>query len=130
MATLTREGEEILVTAVLALDAGKTIVEDATIKIAVDHLFHISTEESVLGGKALVRDLLKFLKAILNALVRLGILRFPILPRAERGDRADPVYRIEKAIEALLLGISELKELLLSEHCRVIDIGIVSNLFL
>jgi hypothetical protein len=44
MATLTREGEEILVTAVLALDAGKTIVEDATIKIAVDHLFHISTE--------------------------------------------------------------------------------------
>ena len=77
MATLTREGEEILVTAVPALDAGKTIVEDATIKIAVDHLFHISTEESVLGGKALVIDLLKFLKVILNALVILGIMRFP-----------------------------------------------------
>ena len=62
---------------VLALDAGKTIVENAAIKIAVDHLFHISTEETVLGSKALVIDLLKFLKMILNALVILGVPRFP-----------------------------------------------------
>jgi len=51
-------------------------VEDAAIKIAIDPLFHISTEESVLGGKALVIDLLKFLKVILNAMVIQGVLRF------------------------------------------------------
>jgi len=62
-------------TTVFAFDAGETIVEDAAFKIAVDHLFHISTEETVLGGKALVIDLLKFLKMILNALVIFGILR-------------------------------------------------------
>ncbi len=71
-----REGQEILVATIFAFNAGETIVEDAAIKIAVDHLFHISTEETVLGGKALVIDLLKFLKMILNALVILGILRF------------------------------------------------------
>ena len=48
MATLTRQGEEIPVTAALALDVGKTIVEDAAIKIAVDHLLRISTEEATL----------------------------------------------------------------------------------
>jgi hypothetical protein len=52
-------------------------VEDAAIQIAVDHLFHIGTEETVLGGKALVIDLLKFLKMILNAMVILGVPRFP-----------------------------------------------------
>jgi hypothetical protein len=72
-----REGQEILVATIFAFNAGETIVEDAAIKIAVDHLFHISTEETVLGCKALVIDLLKFLKVILNALVILGILRFP-----------------------------------------------------
>ena len=56
---------------VLAFDAGKTIVEDAAIKIAVDHLFYISTEEAVVGGEPLVLDLLKFLKVIFNAPVRL-----------------------------------------------------------
>jgi hypothetical protein len=68
---------EELVATIFASNAGETIVEDAAIKIAVDHLFHISTEETVLGGKALVIDLLKFIKMILNALVILGILRFP-----------------------------------------------------
>jgi hypothetical protein len=76
MAAPTREGEEILVTAVLAFDAGKTIVEDSAIKIAVDHLLQISTEEAILGGEALIIDLLKFLKVILNTLVILGILLF------------------------------------------------------
>ena len=40
-----REGQEILVATIFAFNAGETIVEDAAIKIAVDHLFHISTEE-------------------------------------------------------------------------------------
>ncbi len=48
-------------------------MEDAAIKIATDDLFHISTEETVLGGKALVIDLLKFLKVILNTVVIWGI---------------------------------------------------------
>ena len=68
MATLAREGEEILVTAVLALDAGKAIVEDATIKIAVDHLYHISMEDAVLGGEALIIDLLKLLISSITGL--------------------------------------------------------------
>ena len=34
--------------AVFAFNAGETILEDAAIKIAIDHLFHISTEETVL----------------------------------------------------------------------------------
>jgi hypothetical protein len=72
-----REGQEILVATIFAFNAGETIVEDAAITIAVNHLFYISTEESVLGCKALVIGLLKFLKMILNALVILGILRFP-----------------------------------------------------
>ena len=41
---------------------------------SVDHLFHISARETVLGGKALVIDLLKFLKMILNALVIFRLL--------------------------------------------------------
>ena len=76
VAAFTREGQEILVATVLALDAGETIVEDAAIKIAIDHLFHMSTEETVLGFKALVIDLLEFLKVILYASVILGVLRF------------------------------------------------------
>jgi hypothetical protein len=63
--------------AVFASDSGETVVEDAAIKITVNHLLHISTEETILGGEALVIDLLKFLKMILNALVIFGILRLP-----------------------------------------------------
>ena len=74
--SLTREGQEILVATVFAFYTGETIVEDAAIKITVDHLLHISTEKSVFDGEAFVIDLLKFLKVILNALVILGILRF------------------------------------------------------
>jgi len=62
------------VATVLALDAGKTIVENAAIKIAVDHVFHISTEEAILGGETVVIDLLKRLKMIFNATVILGFM--------------------------------------------------------
>ena len=34
-------------------------MEDSAIKIAVDHLFHISTEEAILCGEAPVIDLFK-----------------------------------------------------------------------
>jgi hypothetical protein len=63
--------------AIFASNPGEAVMEDAAIKIAVDHLLHIGAEEAVLGGKALVIDLLKFLKVILNALVILGILWLP-----------------------------------------------------
>ena len=43
-----REGQEILVATIFAFNAGETIVEDAAIKIAVDHLLRISTEEATL----------------------------------------------------------------------------------
>jgi hypothetical protein len=76
VAALAGECQEVFMAAVLAFHAGKAVVEDAAIQIAEDHLLHISTEEPVLGGKALVIDLLKFLKGILNASVVLGVLRF------------------------------------------------------
>jgi hypothetical protein len=73
-------------TTVFAFDAGETIVQDAAIKITIDDLTRINTEEAVLSGEALIIDLLKFLKVILNAPVILGILRFG-------ADRVRIVYR-------------------------------------
>jgi hypothetical protein len=43
--SLTGEGQKVLVATVFAFDAGKTVVEDAAIKIAVDHLLHINLHE-------------------------------------------------------------------------------------
>jgi len=73
-------------TTVFAFDAGETIVQYAAIKITIDDLTRINTEEAVLSGEALIIDLLKFLKVILNAPVILGILRFG-------ADRVRIVYR-------------------------------------
>jgi hypothetical protein len=70
-----REGHEILVATIFAFNAGKTIVEDAEIKIAVDHLLHIGAEEAILCAEEFLIDLFKFLKVILNAPVILGTLR-------------------------------------------------------
>ena len=53
---------------VLAFDTGKTTVEDATVKIAVDHLLHISTEDAVLGSEVLIIDLLKLLISSITGL--------------------------------------------------------------
>jgi hypothetical protein len=44
MATLTREGQEVLVSAVLTFESGKATVGDPAIKIAVDHMLHIGAE--------------------------------------------------------------------------------------
>ena len=74
MAAFTREGQKILMAAVFAPDSGEKIVEDAAIQIAVDHVFHISTEEAILGGETVVIDLLKRLKMIFNATVILGFM--------------------------------------------------------
>jgi len=77
VAAFTREGHKILMAAVFAPDSGETIVEDAAIKITIDDLLNISTQEAVLGREPLVIDLLEFLKVILNASVMQGILWFP-----------------------------------------------------
>ena len=61
---------------VTASDSGKSIMEDATVKITVNNLLHIRPKETVLLGKALIIDLFKSLKMILNTLVVLGVLRF------------------------------------------------------
>ena len=55
---LTGKGQKILMTAVLTLNAGEAVVEDAAIKISIDDLLHISMEEAVLGGEPLVIDLI------------------------------------------------------------------------
>jgi hypothetical protein len=75
MAALTREGQKILMAAILAPDPGEAVVEDAAIQVAVDHVFHISAEKAVPRVETLVVDPLKFLKMILNASVILGILQ-------------------------------------------------------
>jgi len=51
-------------------------VQDATIEVAVNYLPHIRPKKTVLLGKALVIDLFKFFKVILNALIILRILGF------------------------------------------------------
>jgi hypothetical protein len=75
VAAFAREGKKVLVIAVLAFDAGEAVVEDTAIKIAVNHLLHIRTEEAVLGGEALVVGLLESLEMILDAQVIRGTLR-------------------------------------------------------
>ena len=46
-------------TTVIASDSGKSIVEDATIKVAVNYLSYIGAEKAILPGKALIIDLFK-----------------------------------------------------------------------
>ena len=63
-------------TTVSTSDTGKSVMEDATIKVAVNYLSYIGAEKAILFGKALIIDLFKFFKMILNALVVLGVLGF------------------------------------------------------
>lgn len=46
-------------TTVLAFDPGESIMDDATIKIPVDHFFHIRPEKAVLPSKTIFINLLK-----------------------------------------------------------------------
>jgi hypothetical protein len=67
MPTLTGEGQEVFMSAVLALHTGKTVMEDAAIQITLDDLLHIGTEEVVFRCESLVIDLLKLLDVILDS---------------------------------------------------------------
>lgn len=62
--------------AILAFNPRKAIVQDATIKIAVNNMFHIGPEKAILLGKALIVDLFQRFKAVLNALIILRVLWF------------------------------------------------------
>ena len=72
---------------ILAFNAGKAVVEDATIKITVNNLLHIWPKKTVLLGKTLVINLLKRLEMVFNeesrpiSLILIGIqLGHPTLP--------------------------------------------------
>ena len=54
-------------------------MEDAAIEVAIDNLPHIRPKKTILLGKAVVVNLFKLLKMILNTLI---ILRFQWLSRA------------------------------------------------
>ena len=69
VASLTREGQEILVAAVFASHLGEAVTEDAAIEVTVDDLFDIRAQETILFGKTVVTDLFKSLKMILNTLI-------------------------------------------------------------
>lgn len=62
-------------TAVLAPYTGKSVVEDAAIKVAKDDLLHIGAEEPVLLREDLIMELFQPFKVILNALLVLRFLR-------------------------------------------------------
>lgn len=63
-------------TTVTASHSSKAVVEDATIKVAVNYLSYIWAEKAIQTGKALIIDLFKFFKMILNTLIVLRVLRF------------------------------------------------------
>jgi hypothetical protein len=74
MPSFTRKSQQKFVATVSTSDTGKSVMEDATIKIAVNNFSHIGAEKAVLPGKALIIDLFKSFEMILNTPVILRIL--------------------------------------------------------
>ena len=62
--------------ATFAFNTGKAIMEDATVKIAINDLSHIGSEKAILLGKALIVDLFQRFKVVFNALIILRVLWF------------------------------------------------------
>ena len=56
-------------TTVFTSDTGKSIVRNSTVKIAVNHLSHISPEKAILSFKALFIDLFKCFKMVFNTAI-------------------------------------------------------------
>ena len=61
-------------TAVFASDPGEAVMEDAAIKITVNHPFDIGTKKAIPFSKTVVVNLFKSLEMILNALIILRLL--------------------------------------------------------
>jgi hypothetical protein len=57
MATVTREGKKVFVSAALALHTGEAVMEDAAIQVAIDALPYAGTEEAVMLRKNFIVDL-------------------------------------------------------------------------
>ena len=70
--------------AIFAFNTGKAIMEDATVKIAINDLSHIGPEKAILLGKALIVDLFQRFKIVLNALIILRVLWFTWLISGRR----------------------------------------------
>lgn len=51
--------QKVFMTAVLAPDPGKSIIEDARIQIAVYHLFHVGAEKTIMAGEEIIIALSK-----------------------------------------------------------------------
>ena len=67
MPSLTRECEQKFVPTFHASDTCKAIMEDATIKEAINDISHIRPEKTILSFKATIIDLFKCLEVIFNA---------------------------------------------------------------
>jgi hypothetical protein len=68
--------------AIFAFNTGKAIMEDATVKIAINDLSHIGPEKAIL--LALIVDLFQRFKIALNALIILRVLWFTWLINGRR----------------------------------------------
>ena len=69
MSAFASKGQEIFVSAILAPDPGESVMEDATVEIAIDDLLYIRAEKAILPGKEVVINLLKSLKMVLNPMI-------------------------------------------------------------
>jgi len=58
-ADVLRERQKILMATIFTSDTGKSIMEITAIKVAINNLSHIGTEESILSFKVLFIDLFK-----------------------------------------------------------------------
>ena len=84
MSSFARKSEEIFVTTLSTPDSRKAIMEDATVKIAINDLSHIGPEKAILLCKALSIDLFQRLKVVLNALIILRVMWFTWLINGRR----------------------------------------------
>jgi len=55
---------------------GKAIIQDATIKVTINHLLHIGPEEAILPGKGFIIDLSRGFKMFFKTLIISRFLRF------------------------------------------------------
>jgi len=62
MATFARMGQQILMTAIIASDTRKTVMQNSAVQISINHLPNIRTVESILPLKPVLVDLFKRFK--------------------------------------------------------------------
>jgi hypothetical protein len=95
MAALTRESQQIFVTAVFTFHPREAVLEDAAVQETVNHLPYIGPEKSVTGCEPLIIDLLQCLEVILNALIVLRLLWPPrTVDRGCAGQFSSPQKRL------------------------------------